>query len=337
MFLLTHRLYIHGNKILNKKEPNMNSSIKLFNQNKYQQKWEDRSSVRTRPRKIIDFNQGGSFFPEDKQPLLINLEVAALGQDVKQDILLQSFVKYLNDIIHLEIKYIISACTAIIHQPLPIEYSQEIKLNTYTVMIDEYYHVYVAQDMLLQIEDQFPQRVKFTYPNSDAHYAVEQIKSKLNTQFHAIFEILAVCIFETTLVRELVEFFNSSDVHPSIKYYVNDHMNDEARHYQFFYDLLAYTWRNLPEDYKKHIGIHLAEFIQLYLNVQSDKNFYYDLLNTFLKDASKTNAIINDLYKGFAITPEIPIVKNVLNVFKKTDLLSSEYIKAGFNQIGWIF
>ena len=33
----------------------------------YQQKWESRSSIRTRPRKAIDFSLSGYFYPIDKQ------------------------------------------------------------------------------------------------------------------------------------------------------------------------------------------------------------------------------------------------------------------------------
>ena len=154
--------------------------------------------------------------------------------------MLQSFLKYLNDIVNLEIKLINSVCNIILYHELPVSYSKEIKLNTYTVIIDEYYHVYMATDMMFQINQHFLKLKKFTYPVSDAYNAVASIKSLLDQKYHDVFEILSVCIFETTLVRELVEFFNSENVHPSIKYYVNDHMNDESRHYGFFYDLLCY-------------------------------------------------------------------------------------------------
>ena len=70
---------------------------------------------------------------------------------------------------------------------------------------------------------------------------------------------------KTTLIKELAEFFDSKDVHPSIKYYVNDHMNDEARHYGYFYDILCYTWDNLSEDYQQAIGKHLGEFVKLFI------------------------------------------------------------------------
>ncbi len=302
----------------------------------YQQKWDSRSSVRSRPEKCIDFNLEGYFFPSDKQPILLNEEVQALGESVKKDILLQSFFKYLNDIVHLEVKLINHACHLIIYEQLPISYPEETKLNAYTVLIDEYYHVYVAKNMMMQLDRQFPNRKKFNYPLSDSYNAVLQIKNKLPGKYHAIFEILAVCIFETTLVRELVEFFNSPNVHPSIKFYVNDHMNDESRHYGYFYDLLAYTWANLPQDYQERIGDHLASFVTLYLHINSDKQFNLELLNSLFENEDKSVKLVNQLYQGFEITPELPIVKNVIQVLQKTGILDHDSVKKSFNNLALI-
>ncbi len=302
----------------------------------YQQKWESRSSVRSRPEKYIDFNLDGYFFPSDKQPVLLNEEVQALGESVKKEILLQSFFKYLNDIIHLEVKLINRACHLVIYEQLPVTYPEETKLNAYTVLIDEYYHVYVAKNMMMQLDKQFPYRKKFNYPISDSYNAVLQIKNILPSKYHAIFEILAVCIFETTLVRELVEFFNSPSVHPSIKFYVNDHMNDESRHYGYFYDLLAYTWKNLPPDYQACIGEQLASFVKLYLHINSDKHFNLALLNSLFANEDKATMLVNQLYKGFDITPELPIVKNVIRVLQKTGVLDHFAVQEGFKNLALI-
>ena len=305
--------------------------------NKYQEKWESRSSIRTRPRKKIDFKFEGFSFPVEKQPLLLNQEILNLGLEIKKTILLHSFYKYLNDIIHLEIKLINSVCYKLMYKDLKVKYSEEIKLNSHTIIIDEFYHVYIAKDMLLQLKQHFCKIKDLNYPISDSYHAIIVIKNKLAEEYHDLFEIIAVCIFETTLVRELVEFFNSKNVHPSIKYYVNDHMNDEARHYGFFYDLLTYTWERLPEDYKENIGKHLGEFIKLYLNINSDKAFNLDLLISILNQREKSIIIIENLYKGFEITPDVPIVKNVLGVFEKSGILKNNYVKEGFRTIGWNF
>lgn len=302
----------------------------------YQLKWETRSSIRSRPRKLINFNKPGYFFPENKQPLLLNKELSQLLKDKKEEILLQTFKKYLYDIINLEIKLISSACNSILYTDLVIPFKNITKLHVYTVLIDEYYHVYVAQDMLLQIDDQFPHLSSMDYPESDAQTAVKKIKQSLPTQYHKIFEILAVCIFETTLVRELVEFFDNEDLNPSIKSYVNDHMNDESRHFGFFFDLMCDIWQRLPDDHRISIGNQLANFIHLYLNIQSDKKFYHELLYQLTNDKVYSHEMIEEIYVGFEITPDIPIVKNVLSVLTKSGLLDCKAVQDGFKNFGWV-
>ncbi|OJW46879.1 MAG: hypothetical protein BGO67_04125 [Alphaproteobacteria bacterium 41-28] len=301
----------------------------------YQEVWERRSSIRTRPSKLIDFTKMGYFFPESKQPLLLHPEIINKGEDIKYEILLQSFKKYLIDIITLEIKMIDSACRMIIEDDLPVYYDDQVKLNANTVMIDEYYHVYIARSMLHQINQHFLGLKSFSYPISDASHAVYKLQSSLDKEYCKMFHIIAVCIFETTLVRELIDFFNAEDIHPCIKHYVNDHMNDEAKHYGFFYDLLCYTWNNLSEDFKNVIGQCLAEFIKLYLHIDSDKLFYQKLCESYVEDKDKSIQIVNDLYKGFVISPDIPIVKNVMNVLKKSNITSHNATKSGFAKIGW--
>jgi hypothetical protein len=303
--------------------------------NQYQEVWESRASIRTRPRKFIDFKEKGVFFPENKQPLLFNQDVIDLGPEVKETILLQSFYKYLNDIVTLEIDLIVNTCNKILNSDLPIEYSKELKLNARTIIIDEYYHVYIAHDMMLQLKHQFPDLKDFNYSISDSINAVNQVKSKLDKKYHDVFEIIAVCIFETTLVKELVEFFYTDNIHPSIKHYINDHMNDEAKHYGFFYNLLCYTWENIPIDYQENIGQYFSEFIINYLNINSEKEFNLSLLISILKEENKAKEIISNLYTGFIITPEVPIVKNVLNVLRKSKLLESLSVVSSFKNIGW--
>ncbi len=298
--------------------------------NYYQDKWESRSSIRSRPRKVIDFGLSGDFFPEEKQVLMFLPEVQALGEEAKQEILIQSFFKYANDIINLEIKLIVAACSKIIYNDLVVDYSESTKLNAYTVIIDEYYHVYTARDMIKQLKSRFSYLPVLDYPISDSYNAVETISQRLAVEYRDMFEIIAVCIFETTLVRELVEFFDSPDVHTSIKNYVNDHMNDEAKHYGYFYDLLCYSWHNLPKDYKQQIGPHLADFVKLYLHINSEKLFNLNLLTSLIKDADLAVQIIDGAYQGFDITTEIPIVKNVLRVLKSSGILDDPYVVDSF-------
>lgn len=301
----------------------------------YVQRWEARGSVRTRPRKTIDFSQTGHFFPQDRQPLLLDRTVAALDEPAKERILIQSFFKYLHDIVNLEIKEIVSACTKILYADLPVSFSDELKLNTYSIVIDEYYHVYIAQDLIMQLRERYPDLGRFEFPTSDSQRAVTEIKNRLDPKYHDVFEILANCCFETTLVRELVEFFNAEDVHPSIRYYVNDHMNDESRHYAFFLDLMTYLWSSVPEDYREAIGSWMGEFVKLYLAVESEKEFNVQLLTEVLGDADQAQRSIAELYEGFDVTTDVPIVQNVLRAFRRAGMLEHPAVRSSFRKIGW--
>jgi hypothetical protein len=304
--------------------------------NKYQKTWESRSSIRTRARKFIDFDQKGYFFPEEKQPLLLDMEIDGLGDEVRQVILLQSFRKYLNDIVNLEIKLISKVCNMLITGNLVIEYPEETKLNAYTILIDEYYHAYIAQDIIIQLVTRYPNLAMISYPTSDAYSAINLVKNQLDSKYHDIFEILAVCIFETTLVRELIEFFNSKNVHPSVRHYINDHMNDEAKHFSFFNELLCYTWSQLPHEYQNEIGSHMAHFIKNYLNINSEKEFNLNLLSSLIDSPSKAEKIVSRLYQGFEIDLEIPMVKNVISVLRNSNVLKNLHVKSGFQKLGWI-
>ncbi|MDQ5920525.1 MAG: hypothetical protein QG673_581 [Pseudomonadota bacterium] len=298
----------------------------------YQNKWDTRSSIRTSPHKLIDFNLHGYFFPPDKQPLLFCPEIQALGEDTKGIVLLQSFYKYLEDIVNLESKSIISACNLIISAELSVKYDSNIRLNAYTVIIDEYYHIYMAKDIIYQLEQKFPEIPRLKYPVSDAYNAIQIIKKQLQPLYHNVFEIIAVCIFETTLIRELVSFFNSTEVHPSVRYYVNDHMNDESKHYYYFYNVLSITWNTLTPQYRDAIGKYLGDFIIHYLNVISDKQFNQALACQILVDENYAQALVERLYNGFKISSELPIVNNVLKVFEKVGLFQNNSVREGFQK-----
>lgn len=297
---------------------------------KYRISWENRSSIRTRPRKLIDFNAEGYFFPPNKQPILLLPEIIELGEKAKFNILLHSFYKYLNDIVSLEIELINAACYSLVYKDLAVQYTESTKMVTYTVMIDEYYHVYLARDMISQLDAHFPDFEKLSFPQSDAYAAVTEVMQRLAPEYKDLFCIIAVCVLETTVIGELVEFFNHKEVHPSIRFYVNDHMNDESKHRGFFMTLLQYTWENLSDEYKESIGKEIAHFIKRYLDVESEKQYNRTILKSVLDGAIDIESKLSHLYKNFAIVTDIPIVKNILKVLKDTKVMDCPFVKNNF-------
>lgn len=299
--------------------------------NDYQEKWEYGSSVRSRPRKCIDFTQEGLFFPVEKQNLFLLPEIKILPEESKRQLLLLTLYQYLGGIIHLETEWISAACNKIASNNY-LDYPVATKTNAYTIIIDEYYHVYIARDMQTQLQAQYPQFKELSFTYSDADYAIRSITKKLPVEYHDSFLIIAVCIFETSLVREMVSQFEGQSIHPIIKSYVRDHMNDEARHYGYFYDVLGYTWKNMSAESRTSIGKYLAEFVVLYLDLKSEQDNNFKILRWLAFDKQAATTMIDSIYSGFKISPELPMVKNVLRVLKDTEVLADMHVHEGFKE-----
>lgn len=300
--------------------------------NVYQELWESKSSLRTCHRKLIDFSVSGDFFPQDKQVLFLLPEISGLDNQKKKEILILSFYNYLQEINQLESSWVCRACNNIIYQSFDVVFSEEMKLNALTILMDEYYHLYVASDYMQQLKQKYPNLSLFNQFFSDSSHAMTTIKERLNESCRDIFEILGVCIFETTLIKELVNFFDSPSIHPSVHEYVNDHMNDESRHHVYFKEMMRFIWESMPKDYQNNIGLHLGDFVTLYLNIEGQKSFNKQILNWVMEDNEQALKSINNLYYGFEITGEMPIVKNVIHILKKTNIISHPSVLAGFQK-----
>jgi hypothetical protein len=300
--------------------------------NAYQKRWESKSALRTTPRKPIDFNISGDFFPQEKQVLFLLPEISCLAEEKKKEILTLSFYNYLQEIIHLESRWVCSACNKIINASLEITFDDEMKLNALTIMMDEYYHLYIAYDYMQQLKNQYTNISQFNLFFSDSTHAMLTIKERLDEPYKDIFEIIAVCIFETTLIKDLMDFFDTPDIHPAVTHYIKDHMSDEARHHVYFIGLIEFVWSSIPEDYRHHIGYHLGDFVTLYLSIEGQKRFNKQILSWVLGENEQSLELIEKIYLGFEITPETPLVKNVMAMLEKTNVLAHDTVQYSFRK-----
>lgn len=287
----------------------------------YQKNWEQRCLIKNGSRLIIDFTDSDNFFPLMKQPYLEDFRINFLSKAEVDDILLLSFFKHLLDITGLEINLINKACNSIIFDTLPIKFPEKTKLNTYTIIIDEYYHAYQAQDIILQIKEQFPVVNTFKFGESDASKAFNDVINELPNDYHEIFLLICVCVFETTLVGELTELFNKPNVKNDVKRYIRGHISDEARHFKFFRDLLEYTWQNLSPKQKSTILPKLNLFLKKYFSINSWRDFNLHCLSLYTDDLKICEDVISDYYDNFTVTEEIPVVKKLLNNLRSIGLV----------------
>ena len=304
--------------------------------NLLQEKWERRATVRSRPRITYDKTATGYYYPISRAPLAIHPSVISKGKKAVEFLLIQSLYKYSNDIASIEARVVNETILKAISNRIEgISFDEEQKINLYTIMVDEAYHAYVAFDSIIQIKEEtrinqlpLPQTIEI-------EKAIFSIKKKLDIKYHSVFEFICVCLAENTLTKEIVTMIDKEETHPYFQKIIKDHLLDETRHSGIFFKLLGYVWSNLNEEFKQNIGEVLAEFIELYLDLEVQVEFDRKILKSINFTDQEIKEAISDTYGGFKLNKEHPMLKNILTILDKTSVLD-KYTSAGFKQRSWI-
>ena len=292
--------------------------------NNHQFAWENKSTVRTRPRLIFDNTQSGYFFPRSHQPLSIHPFVEELGEVAVAYLLTQSFYKDVNDIAIIETRVVNQTILNVIHNTLAVEFSAEQKINLHTVMIDEAYHAYVVYDAMQQVQQQTSIKPLALPLNIEIEYAIAQIKRKLPSAYHALFELIAVCLAENTLTKEIITMVDAEETHPFFQQLISDHLSDESRHAGLFFNVLQFVWSAITDDQRYHIGSIIPEFLTLYLSNKVQMAFDKNVLLHLGLTPMVVDEALDDVYGDFKLTRHHPKLKNILIILQKAGVHSLE-------------
>ncbi len=304
--------------------------------NKIQEKWERRATVRSRPRIVYDKNAIGYYYPISRAPLAIHPYISNKGQNAIEFLLIQSLYKYSNDIASIETRVVNETILNAISDKIEgIKFSDEQKINLYTIMVDEAYHAYVAFDSIMQIKEETKVTPLPLPQTIEIEKAISTIKNKLDIKYHKAFEFICVCLAENTLTKEIVTMTDKEETHPYFQRIIKDHLVDETRHSGIFFKLLGDVWSNLNNEYKEKIGRVLAEFIELYLDLEVQVKFDKKILKSIGLTDQEIQEAINDTYGGFELTKEHPMLNNILNILEKANVLD-RYTSKEFKQRNWI-
>jgi len=300
-----------------------------------QAKWEQRATVRSHPRIEFNPNISGYLFPISHQPLCLHPLVAELGDEAMQFLLIQSLYKYSNDIALIETKIVCQSALNITADRLSVIFPAEYKLNAFTVMTDEAYHAYVAFDAMQQIQ-KFTRVEPVTLPKTiEIEVAIKKIKSKLAEKYHREFELIAVCLAENTLTKEIVTMTDQDETHPFFQQIIKEHLTDESRHCGYFQLVLTYLWQHLDSEAKAAIGLILADFIEAYLGVEVQIEFMHRVLIAMGLGLEAAREALADIYDGFKLTKNHPMIKNIIFQLQRTQVLDATVIP-GFQAKGWL-
>ncbi len=301
-----------------------------------QDHWENRATVRHKSRIMFDKTQSGYIYPRSIQALSIHLKIACLDKDSLHYLLTQSFYHYNHNIASIETIIINQiVLMAVTDKIKGLIFNQEHKLSLYTVMIDESYHAYVAYDAILQIQNN-TQITPLPLPKiTEIEHAIKLTKKKLANKYHDIFNLIAICIAENTINKEMIFLLNQTDTHPFFRQILRDHLADESRHSDIFCNLLRYIWGTITEEYRLNIAVVLPDFIINYLSQTVQLKFEQSVLLSMGFKLKEAQGILDDTYGLFEISSAHPKLNNILRVLEKANVID-EFVKPIFKKEGWL-
>ena len=300
-----------------------------------QEHWEKRSSVRSRPRILLQIDESQYCYPVSKQALCLHPKVQALGDDAQKFLLIQSFYKYTHDIALIETSVINQSILPVIKNALELPFTDEQKLALYTIMVDESYHAYVAYDAMKQLFE-LTQVAPLVLPKTiELELALQKTLVQMDNKYHDLFKLIAICIAENTLSFDIVSLIETEDTPVFFRQMLREHLSDEGRHSSFFSDLLRHIWSHLSDLMKNIISEALPGFLMDYLGTQLQQQFDTQTLLAMGLSQQDALEIIDDTYAYFKITRHHPMLKRILALLNNAGVFDS-VVSPAFKETNWL-
>lgn len=302
--------------------------------------WDKYATIRSRPRRIIEPNEiQYYFFPLSKQPICIHPLVTAKGEEIIKYILIQTVNSFSHNIAILETEFVNNGALMIANNKFEFcTFPLDLCHDALSIIVDEAYHAYVALDFLKQLSGVTNVELLPTPNDTTVFRGVNAVKAEISNKYHSAMELIAVCIGEHVLTKELITFKAEENVSPTFQAVMTDHVADEGRHSNIFDYVLRFLWSKLPEDYKVAIGTNLHIFIREYL--KKDIEIAYDrmMLEQAGFSAAEVDRIIDDTFVATCTlntNDTNPVLVNLMNLLQRTLVLDHEPTAKAFSTSGF--
>lgn len=300
----------------------------------FTRRWEAKSSIRNRPQRFLASGTSKYFFPPLEQPLCHHPKIVALGEDVKRYLLVQSSFLFMKTIFINETRVINTIVNRIIVGDSTVKVPREIEQNLLTVMIDENYHAYVANDFIDQVSSTTGIRPIEFLAESSLSQALISIRSTIAYEHCDVFDIIAACIAENSITKELISISRDRDVDPLFYLVNDDHIIDEGRHCRIFSHVLARVWGETSAECREAIGPRLPIFISKYLHRDIAQRNHRLLLSSLSLSKNDVDEILYDTYPDHndeSMSVHNPVVKNIMTLLTSAKVLEHGPTARAFN------
>ncbi|MGI9281297.1 MAG: diiron oxygenase [Endozoicomonas sp.] len=296
--------------------------------------WLKVATLRNRPHRVLDKDSArGAFFPITHQPVALHSELMSMGEDAMHFLLVQGSYKYMKDIMLTEIEVVSQYSLREWMRGAESDITPHLKAILMTIVIDEYYHAFIAQDFIDQVSShtgieptQHPGKVEL-------QRAIAQALDALPARLHNTFCLMAVCIAENTLTREIVDYINEDEqLCLFFRSIISDHLRDEGRHCGIYETILSELWIITGSSDQGLIARLLPGFLKTYLGTYYQQQHDFAVLSQLGLSEPQCQRIVSDTWDDYRLTPEHGMLKNILALFDRAGLLTSGVLSESLSQ-----
>ena len=238
------------------------------------QRWYGSATVRHSPRILLSAQSGhDELFPRTRQVLAEHPLVVAGGPFAVSYVLAQSVYRQMHEVALLETRLVIDCSIKIANRQIMPEATDADRLDALSVIVDEAYHAHVAMDFIDQVKQQTGIAQLPVAPDNSSLQALEDARTSLSEEMRADFELIAVCVAEHVLIKDIVAARREEKLAPAFTRLMSDHASDEGRHAAFFSDLTRRCWVRMSEPSRQAIGTVLPGFIKAYTAGDAGREF----------------------------------------------------------------
>jgi len=302
--------------------------------------WEERSSVRTKPRRLLaEPAEQGLYFPPEAVPFLDHALVTALedqrpssDRSVRDEILMQRLHVYLDFTAELEQRAVNPICATISRRRSGFDFPPGMIQDAHKIYTDEAWHAQFSDDMQRQIvtrsgvQPVLPPTPAFMRRLASAEAGTPDDARGLNPLFFTI-------VSETLISAILTDIPRDERLDGGVRELVADHAADERVHHAYFVRVLKQVWHQMRPRQRVAVGSHVAEFIRAFLDPDYDAQAR--ILRSVGLDADQSGQVLCDVYDDRVIAADVRAnARHTLRHFANVGLLDDPCAVESLQQAG---
>ncbi|MDH6574598.1 diiron oxygenase [Kitasatospora sp. MAP5-34] len=295
--------------------------------------WDGRSSVRAKPRRILEELENGKvFFPPELVPVLYHPLVRDQEQEVINSLLLQRLHIYLDFTADLEQLLVAPVTQLISRRRSGFELPAVMLRDSYKICTDEAWHAQFSDDL----QSQLISATRELPTTSGEPYFLSRLrtlKAGLDPALRPLADLFFTVVSETLISSILSGIPKDQRVCTAVRETIADHAEDEGRHHAFFAQFFEHAWPQLTSCERDLIGTLLPEFVVAFL--RPDLAATSGMLGPARLDPDSVMGVIEETYPVARIQADMrAAAASTLRLFDRNGVLESNRVADSFFRSG---